>query len=55
MILSNFSGPLVHGNMKHTRSNHSSCIFSICIAGSKVERYTETAEEIILIYKDLLL
>lgn len=47
-------GPLVHYNIKHTHSYHSLNIFSTFITGSKVERYTEIAEQMVWICRVLL-
>lgn len=52
--LGDFIGPLVHNNIKHAHSNHPLHIFSTSIAGSKVERYTETAEQMVWICRVLL-
>lgn len=52
--LGDFIGPLVHSNIKHAHSNHPLHIFSTSTAGSKVERYTETAEQMVWICRVLL-
>lgn len=51
--LGDFTGPLVHSNIKRAHSRLH--IFSTSIAGSKVERYTETAEQMVWICRVLLL
>lgn len=52
--LGDFTGPLVHSNIIHAHSNHSLHIFSTSITGSKVERDTETAEQMVWICRVLL-
>lgn len=51
--LGDFTGPLVHNNIKHAHSNHSLNIFSTSITGSKAERYTEIAEQMVWICRVL--
>lgn len=52
--LGDITGPLVHSNIKHAHSNHPLHIFSTSITGSEVERYTETAEQMVWICRVLL-
>lgn len=53
--LGDFTSPLVHSNIKHAHSKHALHIFSTSITGSQVERYTETAEQMVWICRVLLL